>query len=415
MTISLANIVAYSLQLAAITVAALVTTRLLRLRAPVPSLRFWQAILIISIAAPFVQPSPMPAGALLHFPATAALASPSPMDAVTTMRADAAEWLLMLIAAGIVINLAWLALGLARLARITRRAERTTHFDALLRDLAPSLDTAAAIAISDDVETPATVGTWRPVVLVPRTLLSMPERVQRAVIAHELTHVRRRDWLVTVLEQCWCALLWFHPAARSVTAHLSLAREMVVDQATLQLTRDRRGYAEALLAFATPQPNLPGVVALIRRRQLSQRISLIAQEDVMTGRRLLVSLSFALLVVGGSLSAAVSAFPLANVAPQSTVYTPGNGVSLPEVIEEFKPDYTREAMQQGIQGSVWMAVVVGATGDVTDVAVTTSLDDKYGLDEQAVESARRWKFKPGMKDGKPVAVRVTIQMTFTLK
>jgi TonB family protein len=80
-----------------------------------------------------------------------------------------------------------------------------------------------------------------------------------------------------------------------------------------------------------------------------------------------------------------------------------------------KPGYTREAMQQKIQGSVFMRVVVLESGDVGDVEITQSLDAEYGLDRQAIDAAKKWKFRPGTKDGKPVAVEVTIQMTFTLK
>jgi protein TonB len=90
-------------------------------------------------------------------------------------------------------------------------------------------------------------------------------------------------------------------------------------------------------------------------------------------------------------------------------------VTLPVVTQEAKPDYTREAMQQGIQGSVFMAVVVLDSGDVGDVQVTQSLDAEYGLDQQAVSAMKQWKFKPGTKNSKPVAVEVTVQMTFTLK
>jgi len=52
-------------------------------------------------------------------------------------------------------------------------------------------------------------------------------------------------------------------------------------------------------------------------------------------------------------------------------------------------------------------------GLVSDVKVAQPLDDE--LDQQAVEAMRQWTFKPGTKDGKPVAVRVDVQMTFTLK
>ena len=47
--------------------------------------------------------------------------------------------------------------------------------------------------------------------------------------------------------------------------------------------------------------------------------------------------------------------------------------------------------------------------------VTQSLDTQFGLDAQAVKAAKQWLFKPGMKAGKPVAVQISIELTFTLK
>jgi len=89
--------------------------------------------------------------------------------------------------------------------------------------------------------------------------------------------------------------------------------------------------------------------------------------------------------------------------------------SMPTVVREVKPDYTAEAKQRGIQGTVELSVVVNDDGTVGEVKVTRSLDDKYGLDEQAVIAMKKWQFKPGTKDGKPVAVEVTVEMSFRLK
>jgi len=72
-------------------------------------------------------------------------------------------------------------------------------------------------------------------------------------------------------------------------------------------------------------------------------------------------------------------------------------------------------MQQKIQGSVVLGIVVLTDGTVGNITVEHSLDAEYGLDQQAINAARQWTFKPGTKDGEPVPVSVTLQMTFTLK
>ena len=94
---------------------------------------------------------------------------------------------------------------------------------------------------------------------------------------------------------------------------------------------------------------------------------------------------------------------------------PPTNQTMPRMVREVKPDYTPEAKQQGIQGVVQLSVVVKDNGTVGEVKVTKSLDDKYGLDEQAVTAMKKWVFKPGTKDGKPVAVRVDVEMSFRLR
>ena len=412
---TLINVVAYSVQLAVLAVAAQLVTRALRLRAPLPSLRFWQAILAASLILPLLRPLVDEEASVMSSATFASLVSALPIETVTADPTGAAEWMVMVILTGVAIRLLWLGVGVARLRGIIRRASAERSLEPLLGDLTSTLQTSATIAITDDVESPATVGVRRPMILLPRRVLGMTPAVQRAVIAHELVHVRRRDWLHTLAEEIWCALLWFHPAARLIASRLSLARETLVDQTTILLTRDRRAYAEALLAFANPQPHLPGVTPFVDRRHLSQRISLIAEEEVMSRSRIVASLVTALAIAAAATASAAVTFPLTTTQSSTQVYKPGNGVSLPSIVREVKPDYTPEAKAQKIQGSVWMAVVVLDSGDVGDVQVTKSLDDKYGLDQQAVKAAKQWKFKPGMRDGKPVAVEVTIEMTFTLK
>jgi protein TonB len=97
------------------------------------------------------------------------------------------------------------------------------------------------------------------------------------------------------------------------------------------------------------------------------------------------------------------------------IFEPGSGVSMPQVIHDPRPGYTSQAMQAKIQGVVLMEAVVQPDGTVGSVQVTRSLDQRFGLDQEAMRTIRQWRFLPGMRGNKPVAVRVAIEMTFTLR
>lgn len=98
------------------------------------------------------------------------------------------------------------------------------------------------------------------------------------------------------------------------------------------------------------------------------------------------------------------------------VYTAcDEGVSLPTLVREVKPSYTREAMRAIKQGNVLVAAVVLPDGRVGDVVVTVSLDKTDGLDAEAVATVKRWLFRPGTLDGRPVPVIVSVELTFKLK
>lgn len=97
------------------------------------------------------------------------------------------------------------------------------------------------------------------------------------------------------------------------------------------------------------------------------------------------------------------------------VYRPGNGVELPRVIREVRPNYTSDAMRAKVQGVVMLECVVRPDGSVGDVQVVRSLDSTFGLDQEAIKAAKQWRFRPGTRLGEPVPVLVTIELTFTLR
>lgn len=96
-------------------------------------------------------------------------------------------------------------------------------------------------------------------------------------------------------------------------------------------------------------------------------------------------------------------------------YRPGAGITLPVVLREVKPAYTADAMRAKVQGSVWLECIVMPDGSVGEVKVTRSLDPIFGLDQEAIKAAKMWRFRPGMRQGDPVPVIITIELTFTLR
>ena len=97
------------------------------------------------------------------------------------------------------------------------------------------------------------------------------------------------------------------------------------------------------------------------------------------------------------------------------VYRPGNGVETPRLLREVTPKDSAEAMRAKVQGLVLVEAVVLPDGSVGDVRVVRSLDQNFGLDDEAIKAARQWRFQPGTRFGEPVAVLVTIELSFTLR
>jgi protein TonB len=97
------------------------------------------------------------------------------------------------------------------------------------------------------------------------------------------------------------------------------------------------------------------------------------------------------------------------------VYSPEPGITDPVAIDKPEPQYSEEARQAKLEGSVMLEVVVDEEGRVRSAKVLRPLRPmELGLNEMAVMAAIKWKFKPGMKDGKAVAVATQIEIPFRL-
>lgn len=94
------------------------------------------------------------------------------------------------------------------------------------------------------------------------------------------------------------------------------------------------------------------------------------------------------------------------------VFRVGGGVSAPRALDTPDPEYSEEARKAKYQGVVVLWLIVDQSGKPRDIKVSRSLG--MGLDQKAVEAVRNWKFEPAMKDGRPVAVQINVEVNFRL-
>jgi TonB family protein len=323
--------------------------------------------------------------------------------------------------------------ALSRLVRVSTRLEEGREVR-LLRGITRSSTRPQQIEILRCHSTlePGVLGIVRPRLLWPVGLsdrLSDPEL--ESILAHEACHVDRRDNLSALVQVVVEHVFWFHPLVWWLGTRLVDARELACDEEVLQMGTDNHSYAEGILKVCGFYLRSPlTLVAGVGGSDLAARIERIVKgprpRPVSVPARLLLASVLALTIgaplVGGAVSAQRGSVRAesANASVEQdkdrpTVHKPGEGVKLPKLVHEVKPDYTREAMEAGIQGRVSLQAVVLESGLVGDVDVTDSLDAVYGLDDQAVKAIRQWQFEPGTKDGKPVAVQVEVEFTFKLK
>jgi TonB family protein len=89
------------------------------------------------------------------------------------------------------------------------------------------------------------------------------------------------------------------------------------------------------------------------------------------------------------------------------------GVQPPKVLFRVEPEYTPEARDAKVQGTVVVQAVIHEDGGLEVIKIVRGLD--YGLTDKAVEALQQWKFTPGMKDGKAVSVALNVEVNFNLK
>ncbi len=174
-------------------------------------------------------------------------------------------WLVFAWMAGVSILSLRLAGGWLRLLQLRASIKPApSRSRRLIEEIARRLDVRRRVELLESaaVRVPSTAGWLRPIVLFPASALAGLSPAQlEAVLAHELAHIRRHDYLANLLQSVLESLFFFHPAAWWISARIRAERENCCDDLAVQACGDALGYAGALARLESLRAAQPALGA----------------------------------------------------------------------------------------------------------------------------------------------------------
>lgn len=153
-------------------------------------------------------------------------------------------------------------------ARLDRMAERF------------GISRRVVLGLVDDIHSPVTAGWWRPVVLVPASLISgMPPHLLEALLAHELAHIRRHDYLVNLVQGAIEIVLFYHPTVWWLSNRIRVEREQIADDLAASMLGEPRRLALALSELDQFQFSIPQLAHAAHGGNLMSRIKRLVRPD----------------------------------------------------------------------------------------------------------------------------------------
>ena len=198
--------------------------------------------------------------------------------AATTIRIKLAlPWIVVAWSAGVVWLSVWHLSGWMLAHRSTRR--QTSSVGAAIQSMCDRLmqqmgiRSTVRLLQSTATQVPFVVGWLQPVVLLPASLLGgLPPDQIRAILAHELAHIRRHDFLVNVLQALVETCLFYHPAVWWLSQQIRIEREYCADADAAAICGDRDIYARALVSLADLVTTVPVTAVAANGGNLTRRI-----------------------------------------------------------------------------------------------------------------------------------------------
>jgi TonB family protein len=260
------------------------------------------------------------------------------------------------------------------------------------------------VLISAVTDCPSVVGWMRPVLLLPAsTVLGLTPQQLEAVLAHEIAHILRYDYLVNMLQTVVETLLFYHPAVWWASARIRHERELCCDDLAVESCGDALGYARALTRLERLRATTPALALGSTGGPLLYRIQRLAGDagwqrgpSKLPG---ILALSLGLVCFALNMPWARGQQQEASVPRPETVERampdePGVTIDLGDanLIHRDEVEYPEAAIQKGVQGTVVVEATLDAAGVVSDARV---LSGPQELRKAALQSVLQWHFAHG--------------------
>ncbi len=313
------------------------------------------------------------------------------------------------VAGGHALNIAGIAIALwitGSLLVAVRLIASTLRLRRIVREARPI---GAGVFTSPRIPGPVVAGILRPVILVPKNSSSWTPARRRAVLAHELAHVRRHDPLIFLMAHLATIVYWFHPLCWLASARLRAESELACDDAALRVGLLPSGYAGHLLELArtfNPQP----AIAMAATTHLESRVKSILDPAV--------NRSFAArrnwLVASLITVAVIAPLVIFNLQAQDapTRVRVGGNVQSAKIISQPKPTYPPEMKAQRLEETVVLDAVISKEG--VPVSLSSANGARPEFVKSAVDAVMQWRYEPTLLNGQAVEVETTITVNYTL-
>jgi bla regulator protein BlaR1 len=300
-----------------------------------------------------------------------------------------------------------------------RQAVRSTRTDAAWQARVTAMagrfgiTRAVRLCIVDTIASPVTAGFWRPVLLLPASLLTgMPPTLLEALIAHELGHVKRADYLVNLAQNVIETLLFYHPAVWWLSRCIRTERERIADDLAAQHVGERP-LAIALSELEKHQFSHHDLALAANGGDLMSRITRLLRPapQPFHWKAALPVLGLTAALIAGCAQAPASPPP---TPPVATAPVPLATKALVQFYSCAKPAYPQQSRRDQHTGAVKLSFLIGTDGNVHDSRVEQSSGHVL-LDEAARMAIAKCTFKPATENGIAVERWVPVQYVWALK